>query len=89
MKPHPISNAPISNVRRVRPPRRSISSPTRIISPDRNVCARPRNDIATIDQATKSSPAGTLTPSGRPAESTIIRTKMRIMKPPAAKPANK
>ena len=40
--------------------------------------------MAAMHQEVKSSPAGRLMPSGRPADSTIIRMKMRTMKPPAA-----
>ena len=47
---------------RVRPRSRSISRPTRIISPERKVWARPRNAIAAMHQEAKSSPAGMLMP---------------------------
>ena len=83
MKPQPIVSAVISMTRRGRPVTRSMSKPTRIISPWRNVCARPRNAIAAMHQETRSSPAGTLMPSGRPAERIIISTKMTIMNKPA------
>ena len=61
-----------------------MSRPTRIISPDRKVWASPRKAIAAMHQATKSSPVDRLTPIGRPAESTIIRMKIKTIKPPAA-----
>ena len=44
------------------------------------MCARPRNAIAAMHQDTKSSPAGMLMPIGRPADSTIISTKIATMK---------
>ena len=84
MKPQPMTSEAISIARRVRPSKRSISRPTRIISPLRNVCARPRNAVAAMHQAAKSSPAGRLMPSGRPADRIIISTKMAMRNTPAA-----
>ena len=71
---------------RLRPWRRSSSRPMRIISPYLKVWARPRNAIATMDQAAKSSPEGMLTPIWRPTDRPIISRKMSTRKPAAVMP---
>jgi hypothetical protein len=84
MKPQPTISETISMTRRVGPSNRSIRRPTRIISPDRNVCARPRKAVAAMHHEAKSSPAGRFTPSGRPADRIIIKTKIAMRNAPAA-----
>ena len=83
MKPMPMTRQTISIQCRLRSGSLSISSPTRIISPLRKVWARPRNAIAAMHQDTKSSAAGMFSPIGRPADSTIISTKIASMNAPA------
>ncbi len=83
MKPVPMIRQPSSTQCRLSSGSLSISSPTRIISPWRKVWARPRNAIAAMHQDTKSSAAGMLKPTGRPADSSIICTKIATMNAPA------
>src|SRR5215211_6834418 len=79
MKPMPMTRQTISTQCRLLAGSLSINRPTRIISPLRKVCARPRNAIAAMHQDTKSSAAGMFNPIGRPAESSIISTKIASM----------
>ena len=78
-----ISSANSSVSHLVRPVSRSVSRPTRIISPDLKVWASPRNAIAAMHHDAMSSPDLTLMPISRPTDSAIIIRKMAIRNSPA------
>jgi hypothetical protein len=78
----PMSVQTISITCRALPWMRSISKPMRISSAERNVWASAKKAHAAMHQAVKSSPAGMSMPSGRPADSDSMMTKMATRKTP-------